>query len=175
MELKIASQEQLKFIKKLYLSAFPPEERKPFALILRQRAKGLLQVFTAMDEGEPVGFAITAVSDSLILLDYLAVSDVFRNRGYGSEILKALAVYYHNTPMFLEIETPDAHAPNQAERLARKSFYLRNGYYETGISVLLWGVKMEILSTSKQLTYEECDSIYSRIYGIMHDKIVRRI
>lgn len=175
MELKKATDVELGFIKTLYFRAFPSQERKPFTLIRRQRAKGLLEVWTASDGGIPVGFAITAVSDSLVLLDYLAVSDVHRSKGLGSSILRALAEIYGDTPIFLEIEKPDIHAKNQSERLARKAFYLRNGYREAGINVLLWGVKMEILTTADSLTFAECDRIYDRIYGTRHSQIIREL
>ncbi len=174
MELRIAEEEHLKFIRKLYKTAFPKVERKPFSLILRQRAKGMLEIWVATDGEFPVGFAITAVSETLILLDYLAVSETVRSKGYGSEILKALSERYR-APIFLEIEKPDANAKNQSERLARKSFYLRNGYHESGILVLLWGVKMEILTTAEHLTYQECDNIYRQIYGLFHDNVVCEI
>ena len=67
----------------------------------------------ASDEGAYVGFAITAPSDSLVLLDYLAVSDLCRSKGYGSRILCELAKQYPDIPLFLEIEKPDEHAGNQ--------------------------------------------------------------
>lgn len=175
MELKKASDMELQFIKKLYLTAFPRQERKPFLQILKQRAKGLLEVWVAVDEGVPVGFAITAVTDSLVLLDYLAVSDVHRSKGLGSGILRALAETYSGTPIFLEIEKPCEQAGNQAERLARKAFYLRNGYRESGINVMLWGVRMEILTTADQLTFSECERIYDRIYGKRHHHIIREL
>ena len=110
-----------------------------------------------------------------MLLDYLAVSDAHRSKGLGSSILRALAEIYGDTPIFLEIEKPDIHAKNQSERLARKAFYLRNGYREAGINVLLWGVKMEILTTADSLTFAECDRIYDRIYGTRHSQIIREL
>ncbi len=175
MELKKATDEELSFIKTLYFRAFPSQERKPFTLIRRQRAKGLLEVWTASDGGVPVGFAITAAKDSLVLLDYLAVSDAHRSKGLGSGILRKLAEIYADTPIFLEIEKPCGQAENQAERLARKAFYLRNGYRESGINVMLWGVKMEILTTANLLTFSECDQIYDRIYGKQHHHIIREL
>ena len=47
---------------RLYLSAFPREERKPFALILRMYKKGTTDVWCLMREGKFVGLGITSTA-----------------------------------------------------------------------------------------------------------------
>lgn len=175
MDLYTAGSLDMNFILELYHQAFPEVERKPFSVIERKAAMGSMEILAIKEDGQRIGFAITAMEESMVLLDYFAIAEKARGQGAGSEALMLLQALYSDKQFFLEIEEPDAAAPNQQERIRRKDFYLRNGMLETGIRIELFGVPMEILSTSAGLTFAQCAKLYRSLYGPMYQKVVHLV
>ncbi len=175
MELCTAGSLDKKFILELYLRAFPESERKPFSLIERKAAMGEMEILLIRENGKRAGLAITVLQENLVLLDYFAIAEEFRGQGIGSDALQMLLALYSDTQFYLEIERPDETAPNQAERLRRKSFYLRNGMLDSGICIELFGVEMELLSSRPGLDYAQCELLYRSLIGPMYRKNVKRI
>ena len=57
----------IKQVEELYLSAFPKEERKPFALIEKNSKNGGGEILAIKNsDGEFAGLAITVCSDDLV-------------------------------------------------------------------------------------------------------------
>lgn len=175
MDLCTAGSLDKKFILDLYMSAFPEEERKPFSLIERKAVMGEMEILLIRENGKRAGFAITALQDDLVLLDYFAVAPEYRGQGIGSDALQMLLALYSERQFYLEIECPDETAPNQPDRLRRKAFYLQNGMLETEIRIELFGVEMELLCSQPGLKYEQCERLYRSLVGPMYHKHVRRI
>lgn len=159
-------------IKKLYMKAFPLNERKPFKLI-KQKAKGSMSDVWMLDEGgEFMGLAITMNVDDMVLLDYFAIHEKKRGSGYGSKALKLLQEKYAGKRFFLEIESVYEEAEDIAMRKRRKSFYLCNGLAEIGIMAKLFGVNMELLGFGCKVSFEEYRGLYRQIYGTWAEKNV---
>ena len=144
----------------LYLRAFPAQERKSFRLIRELNRKGKMDVWRVCRENRFAGLAITINSEDLILLDYLAVSPAARCQGVGSSILDQLQKIYEGRDVFLEIESEYEDVPDRAMRQRRKRFYLRCGLKPMGVMVRLFGVKMELLSWGRKLSYQEYLDFY---------------
>lgn len=160
-----SSQTQLTQIETLYLEAFPKEERKPFSLILKKSQEGLAEILAIEDpEGLFLGFAITVLHKNLVLLDYFAVSPGFRGKNIGSETLGLLQQRHASRQLVIEIEDPREPAANQEERIRRKSFYLKNGMRAMPYSVLLFGIKMLVLTNKETVSYEEYHEIYESVF-----------
>ena len=85
MNLYTAGSLDMNFILDLYQQAFPEEQRKPFSVIERKAAMGSMEMLVIKEENQRVGLAITAMEDSLVILDYFAISEKWRGRGDGSE------------------------------------------------------------------------------------------
>lgn len=174
MEIRQADRRERKLMKRLYLRAFPKAERKPFGMICRMAAKGLMETLVIVDRGYMVGLAITARYKDLVLLDYFAVSEAFRGQNYGSRALELLKKRYEGERFILEIEIPEEKASNHQQRVRRKNFYLKGGMKETGIQVLLCGVPMELLTDGSAVSYEEYHDIYKyAVNPVFARKIVR--
>ncbi|MCD7841710.1 MAG: GNAT family N-acetyltransferase [Lachnospiraceae bacterium] len=187
MDISTAGSLDMKFILDLYQRAFPDNERKPFSLIERKTSMGEMEILLIREERKRIGFAIVAYAEHLILLDYFAIDERWRDQGYGSMALELLEGLYSDRQMFLEIEQADepvqipcakgeseqADVPLNDIRRRRKAFYLRNGMHETGIDVEMFGVKMELLSTLPGLDFEECESVYRSIYGALYRNVIR--
>lgn len=152
-------------IYRLYKSAFPRYERKPFLLICRMFRKGSADVWVIEDNGGFSGLAVTMNSDNLILLDYFAVHGSRRGLGIGSKALKLLQDKYGNSRLFLEIESTFTDCANKPERIRRKAFYLKNGMSELKIAVNLFGTEMELLGYNCSLDYDEYYSLYTSNLG----------
>lgn len=159
------TEEHFRQIERLYLSAFPDCERKPFALIREKAVTGAVDVFILEEEGAFVGLAITMKDNDLVLLDYFAVAEDARRHGNGARALKLLYEQYKDRRFFLEIESTKAEADNLEQRRKRKQFYLRNGLQETGLEAIVFDTEMELLCHRCELAFEEYVGIYEHVYG----------
>lgn len=149
----------------LYRTAFPRSERKPFSMIYKMSRKGKTDVWYCTDHGAFIGIAITINGEREILLDYYAMDKKLRGQGYGSAILKAVIDHYAPKTVFGEIETIFEACDDLDMRIRRKKFYLRNGLKEMGVMVYLFGVKMELLTSDRSMTFEEYRDFYKNNYN----------
>lgn len=175
MEIRKASGRDLRWMKKTYIEAFPRSERKSFRLMKGKAKQGVMEFLIILEKHQPVGIAITVLHQDLVLLDYFAIHRSCRGKGYGSKALKLLRERYENRRFLLEIELPEEDVPNQAKRLKRKEFYLRNGMQETGIKVCVFQVPMEVLTDGRPFTYEEYHGIYRDSIGTVFARKVTRL
>lgn len=150
---------------RLYRTAFPRAERKPFSLIRRMTKLGRTDTWCLLQKGEFVGLGITINGPERILLDYFAVEKKHRGTGIGTAALGRLMEQYQDKGFFLEIESTLEHAPNQPQRLGRKRFYLSCGLKELGVQVKLFGVNMELLGVRCALDYETYRNFYRDNYS----------
>ena len=168
MEIKLKKPESIAdwlHLYRLYMSAFPKEERKPFALICKMYQKGTTDVWCLMREGKFVGLGITINGPELILLDYFAIEKKKRQQGVGSAALPALMNYYGDKGFFLEIESTLEEANNKEQRLRRKAFYLSRGLQDLHTTAKLFGVNMELLGLRCQLNYDQYTAFYRDNYN----------
>lgn len=152
-------------IYRLYQSAFPRNEKKPFSMICTMYKKGKCDVWYFEKDRKFAGLVVTINGPDKVLLDYLAVNRKYRGQGFGSEILRQMREQYRGKGVFLEIETVKESADNYEERKRRKQFYLSNGMTELGVCVELFGVEMELLGFDCTLTFEEYHAFYRDNYN----------
>jgi GNAT superfamily N-acetyltransferase len=166
MELNVClSPERLDEVKKLYIEAFPPEERKPFSMIEDKVREGSMEILCMEEEGRFIGLAIMILHGDIALLDYLAVSPERRGNGSGTKTLSLLKERYPEKTLLLEIEDPDEPSDNTAERLRRRDFYFRNGMVAMDYRVWLFGVKMIILTDGAEVPFSRYHTIFLEIFG----------
>ena len=158
-------QAKKKQIETLYLKAFPKCERFPFHIICQKSREGVTDILSIEEDDQFLGLAITINYEDRVLLDYFAMDDKNRGKGYGSSALKALAQYYEGRRMIIEIETTTQEADNLEERIRRKRFYHKNGITNLGFMADLFGVRMEILSNGTPVTFDEYLELYVETYG----------
>lgn len=157
---------QYEKIEKLYLKAFPIEERKPFSCIQEKQKAGECDIlYIEDDEGEFCGLAITMFRDDLVLVDYLAMDENKRCRGYGSRTFQKILKYYHGKRLLIEIEDASIPGEDQENRIRRENFYHKNSMVDLHIKIRLCGVPMILLSNHTAVTYEEYIQLYQEIYG----------
>lgn len=155
----------LKLIKKLYLEAFPKEERKPFWLMMKKSRVGEMEILAIKDGEEILGLMITIPRFEAVLLDYFAVLPEKRGNGIGKRALELLREYCGGRTIVIEIETPNESAPNNIERKSRFGFYQRCGFSEVGVDISLFGVEMILLTDGQKIDFDEYILFYSEIFG----------
>lgn len=161
-------------LKRLYKRSFPKEERKPFSIIRKMQKKGKTDIWYFEEDGEFLGLAATINSDECILIDYFAVAEKMRSKGYGTRMLTSLIDMYRPRGVFLEIEIPYKDSKNYEERVRRKEFYIRAGLSELGTSAKLFGVDMELLGVGVDLDFDAYRNFYLNNYGkFAYDNIAK--
>lgn len=151
-------------VRKLYFSAFPPQERAPFWL-LRLMARGKSSDLLGVYDGETfVGLVSMVYYADMVYTWFLAVDDNQRSRGYGTAILAEIARLHSGKRLILCIESLDVPCDNLPIRQRRKAFYLRNGYRETGVKLMEANVVYEMLATAP-VTYAEYKALMLHYLG----------
>ena len=127
---------------------FPPNERRPLALMLRPMKKGLYRGYTALAGGRQVGYALFYGGEGEnLLLDYFAVEPALRSAGWGGKMMAALRREIPAGHILIEAEAPGAAKTPEEEEICRRrvAFYTRCGAEDLGLSWRLFGVEYTVL------------------------------
>lgn len=87
----------LRKIFRLYKTAFPKNERKPFFMFLWGRRQGKYDIMAIRSEdNEFLGLAIVITCGEYALLDYFAIESSKRGGGVGTRALKLIQKRYRD-------------------------------------------------------------------------------
>lgn len=155
MDFTVVNAQQWKEIKDIYMEAFPKRERKPY-FVLRQSVKREKAVLMTATEGNQLlGFVVLIPYQDMVMVDYLAVSSKVRSKGTGSFIMQNVCRQYADKKIVLLIESLDNAAENKEQRVARRRFYLKNGFTSSDIFIEGASGEMEILNYGGKVSQEE--------------------
>ncbi len=153
-------------VRELYMSAFPPEERIPCGNTMRTFGRGGdLEVFR--DDGMFVGFCYTFEHDGSVFLVYIATLPELRGKGYGAKILDEVRRMKAGRNVFLVLEGTDG-SPEDAIRIRRRGFYLRNGCRDTGVRILSDDVffdSMSVMGTNTEDSMVATVKMYEDVHN----------
>lgn len=155
MDILNASKNQWNEIKEIYLEAFPKAERKPFLAVRHSVKKGKAQLLTAMENRILQGFVMVIPYKDMIMVDYLAVSSKIRSQGTGSKIMQEVCRRFSDKKIVLLIERLDNSAKNKEQRIARRKFYIKNGFTSSDIYITGHSGNMEILNYGGTVSLRE--------------------
>lgn len=141
-------------VMELYESAFPKEEKKPFAVMEMLAKEGKMELTAIVEEETWLGLAFFMICDRNVILDYFAISPALRSGGYGGRAVKKIMERFQDKKLIFEIEKLDEGAENAVDRRRRKRFYLRNGMKETGVFANVYQTDFELLTADGTLEYE---------------------
>jgi len=150
---------ELPQVEALYNAAFPAEER-PFSVkdaMAYIEKNGNVELAAAFDEGVMVGFYAIEVRENHIYLQFIAVNQQIRGKGYGGRILSKLLEENKDRVFFASIEKPVPGEDGFEIKTRRQQFYERNGMITVDRCRVVNGVKF-IVVTNK--TGEEFDRCY---------------
>jgi len=154
-----------KLFKSLYAEAFPRSERAPFAFLFHIAKKDTVMFNAYYDKDVFVGFTYAITIDDMAYLLYLAIKPEIRSKGYGAQILNYLQEQYPNNRIVLNIETEDENADNNADRIRRKNFYLKNGYSLTSIYFKMNGNIYDVLVSNGTCSIDDFRHLCKKYMG----------
>ena len=153
-------------IRTLYESAFPPEERMPFARVLEKRDNGTMRLLSVEDErGEFLGFANITLCLDVLALNYFAILPEKQGTGFGSEVIIALKKRYPERSIVIDIEDDEVECDNAEQRKRRKNFYERLGFFAMPYRLKIFGVPSIIMSSGREYTFEEYKEIFAQVFS----------
>lgn len=155
MEFTFAKESQWAQIKEIYLEAFPKRERKPYFTLRHSVKKKKTVVMTATEGNQLLGFTVLIPYQDMVMVDYLAVSSKIRSKGTGSYLMEHVCKHFEDQKIVLLIERPDDAADNQEQRIARRRFYLKNGFTSSNIFITGASGDMEIMNYGGMVSRED--------------------
>lgn len=149
----------LEKIDRLNKEAFPEQERIELEAILEFVENGHMDCLAFYDKDEFVGFMTVMCSENLVYVSFFAIEPTKRSRGYGSKILTIIKEYYSQKNIVIDIEPLDENAENYNQRVTRKKFYERNGFFSSGYSWSYCGMTFEFVCNKSFLRDEFVDMV----------------
>ena len=171
MEFKIVEEKQWEEIKDIYFEAFPKRERKPYYSLRRSVKKKKAILMTAVEGEQLLGFVVLIPYQNTMMVDYLAVSSKIRSKGTGSYIMRNVCEAFSDKKIVLLIERLDDKADNQEQRIARRKFYLKNGFDSSGIVITGASGEMEVLNYGEKISEEEYIRLQEYALGTIFFKL----
>ena len=153
----------MKALERLNNEAFPKEERMEISEMLYLIGEGTIEVTAIYDDDTFVGFYALSVRKPTAYVFFLAIDSTKRSMGYGSKAVALMKKQYFNYQIVLDMEVIDDKAENIKQRKARKRFYLRNCFYETGFFLDYNNLIMEVLCTDATLDSNSFETLLSNL------------
>lgn len=154
-------------LEKINQEAFPDNERLPVPQMFYICQKVGGEMIGWYVENRMIGFSMVLSNDSCVYLNYLAMKNSERCKGYGHKILQLLQDRYFGKQFTLDFEVLDPAADNYDIRKRRKAFYLRNGMYETGYYTKLEDTYFELVCNRKTLNTDSMKKLMSTIHSVI--------
>ncbi len=168
---KLSEPQILSIYKEIAVRHFPEDELKPVSMIQRLLLEGCYEGMGMFSEDRLAGYAlfVHAPKSSILLLDYYAILEEYRESGMGSLFLQKMREGFAGCPAILIETEEEAAASGEEERLQRvrrNAFYLKNGCRRTAVKSSLFGVAFGIfvMHVEKELTDEEAYKHLKEIY-----------
>lgn len=156
---------------------FPKAEQKPLPMILKAMDEGKYTCIGLVEAQKILGYAFFVKTENGYLFDYLAIDKEARGQNLGTCFLSLLQEKFRHVGSIIgEVEDPSC-AVNDEERTIRErryAFYMRNGFMDTGVKAVAFGVKFLILEMNLGTahTQEEVKKLYEETYRVVLSKPV---
>lgn len=162
-----------KDVSKLFLEAFPEDERPPLEIFLESLDKKEITLLAFYQEETFIGFTYLTIFEDICCLYFFAVSASYRHQGYGGKILEIIKEEYKDFVLMLCYEEVDPKYQNYEERVSRKRFYLSHGFKNNNIKTNEYGVIYETAFIgSHQVSFSKYLEMFKLVFGPGHEKYV---
>lgn len=164
-----------KELKQLYKEAFSKNERVPFWILKIISKKKNVKLYGIYDGNKFIGLTNIICYKDITYVFYLAIDSNIRGRGYGTRVLDLLKQKYKNNRILLNVEEIDQNSNNYEQRIKRKKFYEKSGFYDLNYKIEEFGEKYEMLCYSKDkkiVSKEEYMEIMKSYFGKMFFNII---
>lgn len=146
-----AAGEDIGYFEQINDEAFPLSERMSFDEIFEFASDTNTDVLGIYDGKKPIGFVVLLKNSECGYIYFLAIDSHVRSKGYGSAAIQKMLEVYSDLQLVLDFEVIDENAENNAQRIRRKNFYLRNGFHETGNYTMLREDRFEVVCSDGEL------------------------
>lgn len=154
-------------LERLNEEAFPENERNLLTDLISTGAV----VLGVYEYSEAIGFVVVREFKELIYLAYLAVRSDSRDRGIGSAIVSELVNTYFDKQIVVEYEAPDGSVFDTPTRLARRNFYRRSGFRQTGWYTCYDEVEFEIACAGADFDIDLFNEFVDNLSTLVPDHI----
>ena len=116
----------------IYMESFPSNERQPLPVMKRRVEEGRSKLYVGFHQNEIacIAFLYHFNKSDFVFLDYMAVTEKFRNYKIGSRFFSFLIAKVVSAEKYLLLEVEDyLYGNNTEQRKKRINFYIRNGAY----------------------------------------------
>ncbi len=161
-----ANSQDRAYFEQINEEAFPIEEKMSFDEIFAFASDTNTDVLGIYDDEKPIGFAVILKNNECGYIYYLAIDSNIRSKGYGSAALRKISEVYREIQLILDFEEIDENAKNNAQRIRRKSFYLKNEFHETGNYTMLRGYRFEVVCNGNELR----KAAFKDLLRIIHER-----
>lgn len=149
--------------------AFPENERIEINDMFSFPEKSGREVIGIYTDGKFSGFIITIKFRKCVYICYFAICPEKRSQGIGGQSLKMLKEYYPDCQIVVDFEAPDENSANNPQRIRRRNFYYRNGFFETGYYQFYMQTEFEIACSETDFNKAEFEGLISEIHKVAHD------
>ncbi len=163
---KIESEAEFEAIRNLYLTAFPPNERREIDELKKQIYHVECDVNLILTGKRIAGFVILWNFTDFVFLEHFAIEPGLRGLGIGERTLAEIKSRFQKT-VILETEMP-----NDEVSLRRIRFYERNGfhklsrsYFQPAYNANKPEVELKLMITNIDLDENQLDKYISLIKG----------
>ena len=152
------------FAKDLFESAFPKEERPPFAAVRDREQSNFHFLVATLGEDDPVGILTYWTFPQFVYIEHFAIHPNFRDKGFGKACMLEFMNQFPDQVLF-EIEMPNT---EQAEH--RLEFYTDLGFTPNGNDYMqpsYYGKRLEvpmIIMSKYELDDEEFEEVRNTLY-----------
>ena len=144
-----------KYFERINDEAFPLSERLSFDEIFDFASATDTDVLGIYDNENPVGFTVLLKNAKCGYIYYIAIDNHKRSKGYCCASIQKMMELYPELQLVLDFEVIDENTENNEQRIRRKSFYLKNGFHETGNYTILRDDRFEVMCNGGELRKEE--------------------
>ncbi|MFA6843055.1 MAG: GNAT family N-acetyltransferase [Bacilli bacterium] len=155
LQMKVNTEYTYDKVVRLYNEAFPRRGRIAFESLLKHIDTGEGELTAYYAEKTFVAFSYVCYFKDITYLFYFAVDPEFRNRGYGTTILKYLKMKYRDKKFILAAEALTGQKKGEAERERRIAFYEKNGFNKSNYIIKENKILYEVFHLTKPIGAEE--------------------
>ncbi|WP_423188878.1 GNAT family N-acetyltransferase [Alkalibacterium sp. f15] len=155
-------------MKRLNREAFPKVERIPFDKLAEVSKSDQFDFLAIKADELFIGFFLIAKNKGDAYLMFFAIAKRHRAKGYGGPTLIALQEYYPSKQIVLDLEEMADDEPNIKQREAKKEFYKRTGFMETGYNIHYANKHFELLCNKETFNKESFRTLLDEIKDIVN-------
>ena len=165
-----------KDVQRLYVSAFPREERPPVNMFFNTVKLPNDDLFGFYENETFIGFANVILYKDICYLFFFAITQENRSKGYGTKILQILKEMYKDKVLTLCYEEIDGKYKDIELRKRRKNFYYRNGFKDNEMKTCEYGVDYETCYIGNhKVNFEDYLGLYRSVFGDRVKSIIKEI